>query len=450
MNHLPKIVTLVFFSVMLAACSKNNDTAPAPVPPPVTPPVTTASITDVTTTGGITGGPKNTVITINGTNFITDTTKISVTVNGNRCALVSAAAGAIKAIIPANCGTGNIVLTLNGTVLNGPVFNYSYTYTVISITNGLVGFQDGVIATAKWDEAIAIATDSNNTIYTSGFNRPSVRMITADMLNVSTIAGSRTKGDINAQGINAQFGLVNYLSVDKNGNIFFADASVNKIKKIDKLGNVTTFIATPIANARTAKVDKQGNVYVLSGDAIAKYNAAGTLQWEFNSHGAGSVDGDTSVVKFNVIAATSITLDNAEDNLYYTTINFNSTGFPSEIKKLDLQTLLTTTVAGMANTAGSADGSAASATFKVASGLAFDKQGGLYIADAFNDKIRYLKNGTVSTLIGAGGYGDVDGDVSTAKIFNPQSLAVTNKGDLIISCYFKNNLNDKLKKLVID
>ncbi|HPZ88067.1 MAG TPA: hypothetical protein PLQ32_08185, partial [Flavihumibacter sp.] len=108
------------------------------------------------------------------------------------------------------------------------------------------------------------------------------------------------------------------------------------------------------------------------------------------------------------------------------------------------------TLAGVENQAGSTDGPAANATFKVTCGLALDKNGGLYIGDSFNDKIRYLKDGTVSTLIGAGGLGDVDGDISVAKIYNPQCLTVNSAGDLIISCYQSNEFNQKLKRLVID
>jgi hypothetical protein len=74
----------------------------------------------------------------------------------------------------------------------------------------------------------------------------------------------------------------------------------------------------------------------------------------------------------------------------------------------------------------------------------------MYIADSFNNKIRFLKNGVVSTIIGANGYGDIDGDASIAKINNPLSLSLNKKGELFISCTARDNFESKLKRMIID
>jgi hypothetical protein len=436
MKYSTRFFAFLFITGIFLSCKKNNDTPAEPTP----------VLTTVTTATGIVGGPKNTVITIKGTNFITDLSKITVTVNGKICEILSATADSIKAKILPYCGTGNIVLNLNGTVLNGPIFTYVYTYTLTSITNGVAGYQDGPMASSKWEDISGLCVDSSNNVYTSSYSKPAVRKITSDYLNVSTLAGDRTVGDVNGQGTNAKLGNADNISVDYNGTIFYADQYSSKVKKIDKLGNVTTFISNPIAAPVTAQVGKLSNVYVLSGDEIAKYNSAGVLQWKFKSKGVGSVDGDTSVVKFNNITFGNVTIDDNEQNLYFATFNFSVSGYPSQIKKLNLQTLTTTTIAGVENVSGSVDGNAASATFKLVTGLALDKQGGVFIADGFGNKIRYLKNGVVSTIIGASGSGDVDGDISIAKISYPDGLGMNNKGDLIIACVS----NNKIKRLIID
>ncbi len=78
--------------------------------------------------------------------------------------------------------------------------------------------------------------------------------------------------------------------------------------------------------------------------------------------------------------------------------------------------------------------------------MVVDKNGGIYISDWFNHKIRYLKAGTVSTFIGASGNGDVDGDISVAKIKQPDGIALDKNGNLVIAC----NGNNKIKRLVVD
>jgi hypothetical protein len=439
MKQLQLLLAFLVFTIFIYSCKKEDDT----IQPPV--------LTNVTTASGIASGPKNTVITIKGANFTTDITKIIVTVNGKVCQILTATADSITAKIPVNCGTGNIVVTINGTVLTGTVFTYIYTYTLNSITNGTVGYTDGPIANAKWDECAGLCVDTAGNIFTNQYSKPIVRKITSDLNTASTIAGDRTVGDINGNGISARLGNADNISIDNNGTIFYADQTSRKVKKIDAAKNVTTFITSPTGfNPVTAHVSRtSGNVYVC-GDlngyaAIYKYNGSGVLQWRVISHGIGSTDGDSSVVKLNYISFGNICIDDAEQTLYFASNSYTSLQ-PSEIKKLNLSTLVTTTIAGSQTLSGTTDGPAATATFKLVTGLALDNLGGLYIADGFNNRIRYLFNGIVSTVVGSAGSGDVDGDASVAKISYPDGLAFNNKGELIIACV----TNNKIKRLVRD
>lgn len=81
---------IILLAVLFFSCKKNNDTVATPSP----------NITGVTAPGGISAGPKNTVITIKGSNFITDLSKIQVTVNGKSCVVLSATPDSVKAKIP--------------------------------------------------------------------------------------------------------------------------------------------------------------------------------------------------------------------------------------------------------------------------------------------------------------------------------------------------------------
>ena len=140
----------------------------------------------------------------------------------------------------------------------------------------------------------------------------------------------------------------------------------------------------------------------------------------------------------------SIDVDASETKIYV--INNTLAGnYPSKIKVLDLTAKTLTTIAGT-GVGGYVDGTALDAEFSLAYGVALDKTGGLYIADYFNSAIRYLKNGTVSTVIGGNGSGDLDGVGTAAKINSPQQVGFDSKGNMYIADYG----NTKIYKVVID
>ena len=101
------------------------------------------------------------------------------------------------------------------------------------------------------------------------------------------------------------------------------------------------------------------------------------------------------------------------------------------------------TVAGT-GVLGHADGSAATASFANLASIATDTAGNIYIADAFNNRIRKLsKDGQVSTVAGSGEPGDADGAASRASFFYPLGIALDNKGAIYVADT-RNNLIRKI------
>jgi DNA-binding beta-propeller fold protein YncE len=100
---------------------------------------------------------------------------------------------------------------------------------------------------------------------------------------------------------------------------------------------------------------------------------------------------------------------------------------------------------GLANglTAGSADGTGASATFRNPWGLAFDSiSSNLYISDQGNHKIRQSTTpaGKVNTLAGSGSAGYVDDTDLSAVFNNPYGQALDNSKANIYVADYTNNL----------
>ena len=88
------------------------------------------------------------------------------------------------------------------------------------------------------------------------------------------------------------------------------------------------------------------------------------------------------------------------------------------------------------------DGSAQSAKFHTPSALAFDKEGNLYVADTGNHVIRKITpKGQVSTLAGNGVAGYRDGLAQQAQFNGPIGVAVAKDGKV----YVADTYNDKIR-----
>src|SRR5262249_40238978 len=93
---------------------------------------------------------------------------------------------------------------------------------------------------------------------------------------------------------------------------------------------------------------------------------------------------------------------------------------------------LVSTLAGLAGTAGSADGIGAAARFSMPSGIAVDTGNNVYVADTGNSVIRKITpEGVVSTLAGTVGVtGSRDGSGSAALFNSPQGITADGSGSL--------------------
>jgi sugar lactone lactonase YvrE len=89
-----------------------------------------------------------------------------------------------------------------------------------------------------------------------------------------------------------------------------------------------------------------------------------------------------------------------------------------------------TTLAGSGNP-GFADGAGAQASFKYPAGIALDGSGNIYVADAFNNRIRKITpTGVVKTLAGSGKEGFADGMGIDAVFNGPAGIAIDRDGNI--------------------
>jgi sugar lactone lactonase YvrE len=153
---------------------------------------------------------------------------------------------------------------------------------------------------------------------------------------------------------------------------------------------------------------------------------------------SGRNDGMCGAARFSNPSGTAA--DNA-GNLYVADTDNHT------IRKIVASTGAVTTLAGLAGTSGSADGSGSTARFNNPSGLTVDGAGNVYVADTMNNTLRKVTaSGVVSTLAGLPGTaGNADGAGSAALFMGPQGLAIDGRGNL----YVADTNNHTIRKVVL-
>ncbi len=312
---------------------------------------------------------------------------------------------------------------------------------------GLRGAQDGAGAQASFSYPTNLALDRSGNIYVADRDNFTIRLIAPNGV-VSTLAGAPgLSASVDGVGTAARFTGPRSIAVDSSGTIYVADggdyrAPNNRIRKIGAGANVTTIAGNAGAFSATDGVGAAANFADLAGIAV---DAAGMLfvaDWAGNTirqvtplgavttiagkfPATGAINGSGTEARFNspqnaaVDAAGSVYVADSANNL---------------IRRIAPDGT-TSTLAGLAGIAGSADGSAATATFSSPAGIALDASGAIYVADAGSHLIRKLSPaGSVTTLAGAdwptpinsGFFGSIPGSV-------PVALTVDRQGNIYVA-----------------
>src|SRR5229473_2620419 len=106
---------------------------------------------------------------------------------------------------------------------------------------------------------------------------------------------------------------------------------------------------------------------------------------------------------------------------------------------------MVTTLAGSAGVSGSAEGTGSGARFNTPDGVAVDGSGNVYVADTGNHTLRKVSAaGVVSTLAGlARTFGSADGTGSNARFKYPEGVAVDASGNI----YMADTQNNTIRKI---
>jgi prepilin-type N-terminal cleavage/methylation domain-containing protein len=300
------------------------------------------------------------------------------------------------------------------------------TATVSTLAgSGVSGYTDATGTAAQFNQPRGIAISPSGVIYVADRYNYRIRSVTSAGV-VTTLAGS-IAGYVDGTGAAAQFNNANNVAVDASGNIYVADSTNQRIRKITAGGVVTTLAGSGTAGSADGTgtaaqfsqpmgvaVDAAGNVYVADyGNSRIREITPGGVVTTLAGSTAGYADGTGASGRFNSPYGVAV---DASGNVYVADYSNNRI-------RMVTQAGVVTTIAG--STSGYVDATGASAKFSSPTGVAVDTPGNIYVADQGNQRIRKITSGgVVTTLAGTGIAGYADGSGLSAQFNDPIGIAV--------------------------
>ncbi|HEV2352732.1 MAG TPA: IPT/TIG domain-containing protein [Puia sp.] len=285
-----------------------------------------------------THGAAGDTVTISGSGFQSTPSMNTVSINGKQALTIGASPTQLQVIVPSLCGTGNVIVSANGTFGMGPLFTYDVASRLTTFATGL---HNPEYLTADGSGNLYVTNFGSGTVskispagmattVASGLNQPTGVTIDANgNLYVASNGGRNvcTIMEITPAGAVRSFatisGYVYGLATDNAGNIYAANFTNASILKITNTGNTSTFATTLNAISDLA-FDGNGNLYatgILGGTVFEIFPGGyvNTIFSGFNLEGPNgiaidshnnlfiSVSGNNTLSEYNTITELSST-----------------------------------------------------------------------------------------------------------------------------------------------
>ncbi len=312
---------------------------------------------------------------------------------------------------------------------------------------------------AQLDRPAGVAVGPDNTIYIADTHNQRIRKITPDGI-ITTIAGTGTRGynGDNKPATQAQLRHPTGVTVGPDNTIYIADTRNHRIRVITPGGMISTIAGTDTAgynednipatqaklntphgvaigsdnaiyiadtyNNRIRKITPDGSIHTIAGTGTLGYNGDNkpATQAQLNAPAGVAVDPDG-------------TLEIADTRNH-------------RIRKITPDgTIQTTAGTGIAGYNGN-NKPARQAQLNTPVSIAVDADGTIYVADTFNQRIRSVARGDLSTLTGTGmaGYNGDNKPATQAQLNRPNGVALGHND----TTYVADTLNQRIRKITRD
>jgi sugar lactone lactonase YvrE len=310
------------------------------------------------------------------------------------------------------------------------------------------GYKDGICTNSQFRFPSSVTVDSSGNVYVADWGNDQIRIIT-NKGEVTTLTGLTEVDYGKRVALEERFSYPCGLTIDRLGNLYVLDNEI-RIRKINSTG-IVTHIAPPgiygyrdgkskVARFRAPRglaVDTFGNVFVadVKNHCIRKINKIGEVTTIAGSGKEGYADGIGTDASFN--EPTDVTIDQF-GNLYVADSKNN------RIRKINMNGVVTT-ISGKRKE-GNTGGNKNNAIFDDPRSVAVDLKGNIYVTEFSNNCIcKISPNGRITTLSVSEGTKN-NRDKSGTEFRRPTGIAVDKKGNL----YVADSYNHRIQKIQND
>ena len=281
---------------------------------------------------------------------------------------------------------------------------------------------------------------------------------------ISTLAGNRTSGFGGDGGAAtaARLSSPHGVATDAQGSIYIADTDNNRIRRVSPDGRISTVagdgtaesggrgdggpaIAASLSSPEGVFVDRQGNLYIAdtSNNRVRKVTPDGKIVTIAGIPGSGGFSGDGGPATAARLSRPNCLTMDAQGVLYIVDSHNH------RVRKVTPDGKISTVAGNGSSGFGGDGGPATAASLSMPSGVAIDKQGAIYIGDTYNNRVlKVTPDGRITTVAGSGasGYSGDVGPATAARLSWPCGVAIDQEGNLFIVDSF----NNRVRKVGLD
>ena len=302
-----------------------------------------------------------------------------------------------------------------------------------------------------------IADDSSGNVFIADSHNNMVRELVHSSNLVSFFAGNGTYGYLGDGGAatSAELTQLSGVAKDSAGNVYIADTNNCLIRMVNSAGIISTFAGLVVSNAPRCgytgdggpatsaelyyptgvAVDSKGSVYIADyQNSVVRKVTGGTITTIAGIGGLAGFSGDGGpATSAQLYTPWAVAVDPAGNV-------FIADYYNCRVRSIAASTGIINTVAGIGSKGSgcgfTGDGTATSNGLYLPAGVAVDANDNLFIADSYNQRVRWVSpNGIMTTIAGNGtaGYLGDGGSALLGEMYYPTGIVLDSSGNLLVA-----------------